>query len=563
MMKKLLIALMSTALIGCSSNPAARDEKTITAADFEKDVAFENIHYNIYIPNSYDGKEPYALFLSLPGYDGLYFQGVGESLKEPFVTEAATYNEKMIIVSAQLNGWDEQSAKDVINLTYHLFDLYNIDRSRVYLEGYSGGGETGSMVVSMEPQLYTAYLEVSSKWDGTGTKVQSEQLPVYLAIAENDTYYGSQPMKDEYARMKEEYEKQGLSQSKIDSLLVLNVKENDYFEQAGYDDPHAGGIAFAYDPEVMNWLFSKRKEEDMNEVNGISKLEKIPDSYRKECSQKGTLEKIEYSTWDSLTYEKRQTSLKKTAWVYVPYGYDQTKPYNIFYLSHGGWSDESTVLGTPSSPSELKNAIDHAVANKEMIPMLIVSPTYNNLSSKDSWDYSLALKLTGNFHNELVNDLMPAVEGKYHTYAETVDRKGFKNSRNHRGFGGFSMGSVNTWNTFISTMDCFRYFMPMSGNYTNDAGWLEQMVRNQGFGKDDFFIFSASGTDDFAYRALKEQIDRMIALKPAFFIDAKKSKEGNVLFLAEKGMRHDENAATMYTWNGLKCFWKNNKEEIQ
>ena len=41
-----------------------------------------DIHYNVYIPDSYDGKEPYALYFTLPGYQGLYFQGVGEISKQ-------------------------------------------------------------------------------------------------------------------------------------------------------------------------------------------------------------------------------------------------------------------------------------------------------------------------------------------------------------------------------------------------------------------------------------------------------------------------------------------------
>lgn len=36
-----------------------------------------DIHFHIYIPENYDGSESYALFLTLPGYEGLYFQGVG------------------------------------------------------------------------------------------------------------------------------------------------------------------------------------------------------------------------------------------------------------------------------------------------------------------------------------------------------------------------------------------------------------------------------------------------------------------------------------------------------
>lgn len=33
-----------------------------------------DIHYNVYIPDSYDGTEPYALYFTLPGYQGLYFR---------------------------------------------------------------------------------------------------------------------------------------------------------------------------------------------------------------------------------------------------------------------------------------------------------------------------------------------------------------------------------------------------------------------------------------------------------------------------------------------------------
>lgn len=36
-----------------------------------------DIHYSSYIPDGYNGSEPYALFITLPGWEGLYFQGVG------------------------------------------------------------------------------------------------------------------------------------------------------------------------------------------------------------------------------------------------------------------------------------------------------------------------------------------------------------------------------------------------------------------------------------------------------------------------------------------------------
>ena len=84
--------------------------------------------------------------------------------------------------------------------------------------------------------------------------------------------------------------------------------------------------------------------------------------------------------------------------------------------------------------------------------------------------------------------MIPAVESKYSTYAESVTKEGLEASRDHRGFGGFSMGSVNTWNTFRYCMDYFRYFMPMSGSYSTDGQYMADLVRQQGYGSDDFFI---------------------------------------------------------------------------
>ena len=149
----------------------------------------------------------------------------------------------------------------------------------------------------------------------------------------------------------------------------------------------------------------------------------------------------------------------------------------------------------------LKHVIDHAIQDGRMQPMIIVCPTYNNTSPEDSSSYSLAFRLTDNYHNELVNDLIPAVEGRYSSYAEDTSPEGVAASRMHRGFGGFSMGSVATWHIFQYCLDDFYYFMPMSGSFTTDGDFMSQIVTESGYGPEDFFIYAMSGTDDFAYSA--------------------------------------------------------------
>ena len=217
-----------------------------------------DIHYHIYIPDSYDGSEAYALFLTLPGYEGLYFQGMGQNLySENFAFEALNYNDKMIVAAPQLSDWGETSAEQTIALTEYLLDAYNIDPDRVYAEGYSGGGETMSRVMGLRPDLFTAYLQCSSRWDGAYGPVVEARVPVYFVIGESDEYYGSEPSREAYNQLHELYTEAGLSEEEIDQLLVLDIKDAAYFTEGGAFNQHGGGFLFAQDPEIMGWLFGQ------------------------------------------------------------------------------------------------------------------------------------------------------------------------------------------------------------------------------------------------------------------------------------------------------------------
>ncbi|EHI99172.1 hypothetical protein CDLVIII_2553 [Clostridium sp. DL-VIII] len=226
----------------------------------------EEIHYNVYIPKSYDGNEAYALYFTLPGYQGLYFQGVAENIRtEAFGFEAQKYNDKMIVVAPQLEDWGETSANQTIELVEYFLQNYNIDTQKVYASGYSGGGETMSLVMGKRPELFTAYLQCSSKWDGAYDAVAKSRTPVYFVIGENDEYYGSQPSKEAYNILYNLYREQGFSDKEIGQLLVLDVKSADYFTSHGITNQHGGGAAlFAKDADIMGWLFNNenKKKED-------------------------------------------------------------------------------------------------------------------------------------------------------------------------------------------------------------------------------------------------------------------------------------------------------------
>ena len=81
------------------------------------------------------------------------------------------------------------------------------------------------------------------------------RTPVYLVTGESDSYYGSKPLRDAYKKLHDLYLAEGLTEREIDSLLILDIKEEQYFTARGFTDQHLGGQAFAKDESIMGWLF--------------------------------------------------------------------------------------------------------------------------------------------------------------------------------------------------------------------------------------------------------------------------------------------------------------------
>ena len=154
------------------------------------------------------------------------------------------------VTSASMNihdGVTEAAAMQLQRLTGA--DLYEIWTERYYRNSFVGTAATAWIeeTLNMRPGL-AARPDDLSAYDGT---------PIYLATGEKDNYYGSESMKNAYVRLCKLYEQQGLTDAEINKLVVLDVKDQEYFTQRGYTDQHGGGMAFAKDGKIMGWLFDQ------------------------------------------------------------------------------------------------------------------------------------------------------------------------------------------------------------------------------------------------------------------------------------------------------------------
>lgn len=242
-----------------SFGSGAETYRGFTLDNVLSDPDLGDIHFNLHVPDNYDpGGAPVGLFVTLPGYQGLYFQGVGMNLRtEDFGFVAQDYDPRLIVCAPQLEDWGETSARKTVALVECLMRTFAVDPQRVLLEGYSGGGETLSLVMGMCPKLFSRALFCSSQWDGNLSVLAAARVPVYMVVGEGDEYYGSGPARDAAERLRGLYRDAGLSVSDIDRLVTLDVKDAAYFEAGGVANQHGGGGAlFVRDNTVMNWLFA-------------------------------------------------------------------------------------------------------------------------------------------------------------------------------------------------------------------------------------------------------------------------------------------------------------------
>ena len=290
----------------------------------------------------------------------------------------------------------------------------------------------------------------------------------------------------------------------------------------------------------------------------LNKTRPVPAEYNQESVLKGNVVQIDYNTKNYVegTGEVR----KNTAYVYLPYGYDEAseQPYNVFYFVHG--HGETAISFFQNENGLLCKLLDHMLENRDMAPTLIVSTSYVYGTPVDYYPdadpYCEALP------QELVNDLIPLIESRYHTYTESTDVAGITVSRKHRAIGGFSMGAVTVWYALEHALECFKYFMPISSdgwslgrfagmtNPDETAEYLANTIRNSAFSKNDFYIWACSGTNDVAYDRIWSQVQAMAQLTDVFSVS-------NLTFHEQDGARHEFRSLAEYLYNILPFMFPN------
>ncbi|HIS24173.1 MAG TPA: hypothetical protein IAD01_02080 [Candidatus Faeciplasma gallinarum] len=222
----------------------------------------------------------------------------------------------------------------------------------------------------------------------------------------------------------------------------------------------------------------------------VTVVDEIPDEYRQPCENGGTIELFTYPTKD---YYGTMGDIEKQAYIYLPYGYDETKQYNVMYLLHGIGGD-IWEWGMTGEDSDVKKIMDNLIANGDIEPFIVITP--NGRASKDNGPNSDSNSFY-EFGKELRYDLIPYVDEHYATYADYGEDYDVTDARDHRAIAGLSMGGMQTTNIGLcECLDMFSYFGAFSSCPTTYTA-SEIALKLEGFPDYDIkYFYNLCGTED-------------------------------------------------------------------
>jgi enterochelin esterase family protein len=199
-------------------------------------------------------------------------------------------------------------------------------------------------------------------------------------------------------------------------------------------------------------------------------------------------QKVPHGVVSVFEYWSATLNMKRRAHVYLPPGYTRgSKRYPVLYLVHGaGDSDDSWT-----STGHAHYILDNLIAAGRAKPMIIVMPAGHTPDRPGS-------TMLGNvdFGNDLLKDLIPAIDAVFRTEAKAPSRA----------MAGLSMGGAHTIQFGLPHSEVFRYVgifsmgLGMGGNQDDIRRYEQQngaaLARSA---KEMKLVYYAMGKEDFLY----------------------------------------------------------------
>jgi len=153
---------------------------------------------------------------------------------------------------------------------------------------------------------------------------------------------------------------------------------------------------------------------------------------------------VPHGKLEMISYESKTVGTTRKMNVYTPPGYSKDKKYPVLYLLHGIGGDE-TEWERFAHPDVM---LDNLIQGGKATPMIVVMPNgraqKNDRAEGDAFRSAPAF---ATFEQDLLNDVIPAIESRYSVQGD----------REHRALAGLSMGGGQTLNFGLAHLDTFAW----------------------------------------------------------------------------------------------------------
>lgn len=232
-------------------------------------------------------------------------------------------------------------------------------------------------------------------------------------------------------------------------------------------------------------------------VNGF------PSEFYSTCPEQGEVKDVK-----SYTDKNGKTISFSAIQIYLPYGYDASKQYNVVFLVHGkggnrkNWISSSWSMQVPGHSSigkmSGKNLFDWLIYTGEAAPFIAVSVDLDHYTN----DKGDVVYNDGALVKKIRQYYLPCIINTYSTYAKSDNEADIERAKDHFAFCGASRGAVTVYKVAVDPTQpiakMFGHEMFMSGDA--NAKSLQNL-----FGTSTNTLYFANGgsQDSHCWKAMK------------------------------------------------------------
>ncbi len=284
----------------------------------------------------------------------------------------------------------------------------------------------------------------------------------------------------------------------------------------------------------------------------------LPEELLRPAEHRGTVREEDYPTRDMVSDVPDR--INKDVTVYLPYGYDPEKQYDVLILLHCAWADHRFWLGQERNygseeapvPISVPNLLDRMIEEGYCRPLIVVSPCiylYDRQPSNagNGYDYE-------QFEQEIGTDFLPWIAENYGTYAADGSPEALRAAREHFGVLGASFGAYAEYFCVIGeNFDLLAWYCFCGGGEIEPGHLAERWTENGTAELPLRMLYICEGEFDDRYGP-EISYHNLLTFGGAF-------NEENVKFTLVQGWGHEDHSYLVGLYNSLQMFFRETEAE--